>query len=247
MQEILKMEMKSTVDLYNELNKKDVSTFMIETAEYFNKLVKDQGSLPLFKINYDTETVTNISDVVVRKEFGHHHGEKERIYDCNNIDDSLNMISFLSAFDYDEYRYPESILDNSKIPTNECFLYIDNELYITNDPEYVLYNYINDNFVVHYNAIFNVEKNGKLSLNRIFNSIPECNEFIFDYCQDKNIISFGTNDPAMMKQYFNNLIESATCDDMDQDDIDFVNHLKIQLNKLDDYTLNKQQNISKSK
>lgn len=238
------MEKKTIVDLIKELDHKDLTSFMKETAEFVNEYCSQQGKQPIFFIDYDLETITNVSNFITSKDFGDYEGIKDRDYDCDDIYDAFNLIDFI--YSYDLFRCE----DNNKIlkkmsSTDECPVYfIDQgrELYISNFPEsflskcYTTSKGCMPEFVQYFNALFTVDRfKGTLSLNEIFDSVKECEDKIINWCEECGYISYGTTDSEAMKEYYLNLIEDNTSENMDEDDIDAVNNWKEQLNKLDSY------------
>lgn len=241
------MEKKTIEDLIKELGYKDLHkdlySFMIETAESVNEFCSQQGKQPIFFIDYDLETITNVSDYVTSKHFGIDDGLKDRDYSCDDIYDAFNLISFIASYDYERNKNSEKILkelSDQDIP--DYFIDKHNELFITQIPDeflescYTTSQGCKPEFYVYYNALFNIDRyKGTLSLNQIFDSIKECKDYITNWCMDSGYISYGTTDPEFIKEYYQNLIEDNTFEDMDQDDLDAVNNWKEQLNKLDSY------------
>lgn len=231
------MEKKSIVDLYNEINEKNVKDFMFETADYINQYCKTLGKSPLFKVDNESEILINLDQ---GKWIPYNLDEFLPEYDCNKLHDALSLVYYLKV--YNLYQCNGLLFKGRGY--RDYFLDFKHELIITTTPEdYLQYENITymgkmPAFVIDDNVLFSVDPYlGTKTLNKIFSSPFECEEFIINYCKEKGYINFGTTNVEQIRGYYLNLIDTSNphC----EEDFKLIKKSKSNLELLDKYLLDK--------
>ena len=229
------MEKKTVAELYCELDKKGYKDFMFDTGNYINHVCREHGLKDFFECRDEGE-ILNVSGYKCYKPFSLLDHDDEPTFEFKE-DDALNLVSML-----DLYNIEHNHIFFKK--DNPCVYFIDKqgELFFTCSPEEFLEDVYTTSmgckkeYATDRNALFDIDRfSGKLSLNRIYQTEKECNEFILEHCMNSGFISYGTDSADLIKDYYNNLIEDLTSDDMTDDEIEAVKNWQEQLNKLNKY------------
>lgn len=235
--------LKSMSEIYKDFYLHPIEDFMVQTAEYVNTLCKENNCPEIFSVNSEDEFIEDLSGANYIRCFSTRFNEldNDRNYYSFNENNALDFINLIEEIS----RKNNFLL--RKDPKEDLDYFIDDgyELTVTKTPEEFLDNEYTTRlgcrpaYYVDHNAVFSYDRfSGNLSLFKIFPDAEEANLFIIEYMEDRQTISFGTSNVDKMIEYYQDMIYDISGDDMDEDDIDAVNHYKEELKKLEEYQLN---------
>lgn len=116
----------------------------------------------------------------------------------------------------------------------QYFIDYQNELYITDTPA----DFLKGEYAITQdkNVLYKIDRfTGKLTEFKTFASEKDCNNFIMNYCMDAGYINFGSDNASVAEYYYKNRIYDIASDNMNENDIDLINTLKENLEKLKPY------------